>query len=134
MKAEFTSSWKASVQPRKQRKYRYNAPLHVRHRFLSANLSADLRKKHGKRSAPLRKGDEVLVMRGSFSGKQGKVIKTDLKKGRAIIENLNRSKKDGSKVPVLISSSKLRIISLNLDDKKRFRTENKENKNASNKS
>ena len=137
MRKHFSKSWKASVQPRKQRKYRYNAPLHVKHRFLSAHLSADLRKRHGKRSFPLRKGDEVLIMSGSFAKKQGKVTDINVKNGKIIIENINRTKKDGSKVPVYVDSSKLKIISLDMDDKKRMRRKTdvkSEEKNAPNKS
>ena len=113
-------SWKASRQPRKQRKYKYNAPFHIRHRFLSANLSKELRKKHGKRSLPVRKGDEVLVMRGSFKKKKAKIVSVDLRSSKVALENINRTKKDGSKVEVYFHPSKLQIISLNLDDKKRL--------------
>ena len=74
MKKKFSTSWISSTQPRKQRKYRANAPLHTKHKFLSANLSKSLRQKYGKRSLPLRKGDEVLVMRGSFKKKRAKVV------------------------------------------------------------
>ena len=73
MKQKFSKHWKASTQPRKQRKYRAKAPLHVIKRFLSANLSKDLRKKYGKRNLTLRKGDTVKVMRGKFRKKQGKI-------------------------------------------------------------
>ena len=63
MKAKFSKKWKSSKQPRKQRKYRAEAPLHVKHKLVSANLSKELRKKYGRRSFPLRKGDTVLVKR-----------------------------------------------------------------------
>ena len=81
MKQEFSSSWTGSSQPRKQRKFVYNAPLHTRHKFLSAHLSKELRQKYGKRNLPLRKGDEVLVMRGFFRKKKAKVSLVNLKKG-----------------------------------------------------
>jgi large subunit ribosomal protein L24 len=38
-----------SIQPRKQRKARYNAPAHARGKYLSASLSKDLREKVGKK-------------------------------------------------------------------------------------
>ena len=69
MKQKFSIHWKSSKQPRKQRKYAANAPLHLRKKFVSANLSKDLRKKQGKRNIPLRKGDIVKIMRGKFKGK-----------------------------------------------------------------
>lgn len=120
MKQEFSTSWNSSVQPRKQRKYRYNAPLHRKHKFLSAHLSKELRKKYGKRSVPVKKGDEVLVMRGSFKKKRAKVSKVDLKKSRITLEGLQRAKKDGTKVNVFFSPRALQIMSLNLDDKQRI--------------
>jgi large subunit ribosomal protein L24 len=124
MKSEFSTSWIGSRQIRKQRKFRFNAPLHLRHKFLSSNLSKELRKKHGKRNLPVRKGDEVLVMRGSFAKKKGKVLEVDLKRSKIAVEGINRSKRDGTKVNVLLDASKLQILSLNLDDKKRMKNSN----------
>tara|TARA_Y100000310_G_C20479802_1_gene714140 strand:+ start:449 stop:883 length:435 start_codon:yes stop_codon:yes gene_type:complete len=119
MKQKFSTHWIGSTQVRKQRKYRYNAPLHLRHKFLSAHLSKELKKKYDKRSFPLRKGDEVLVMRGKFTKKKGKITSVDLKNAKVTIEGLQRSKQDGSKVSVKLDPSNLQIVSLNLEDKKR---------------
>ncbi len=120
MKQEFSASWASSRQIRKQRKYRYNAPLHTRHKFLSANLSKELRKKHGKRSIAVRKGDEVLIMRGKFAKQKGKVLDVNMKRERITLENVNRTKKDGTKVNVYFNPSKLQIINLNADDSRRM--------------
>lgn len=46
---------------RKNRKAHFNAPSHLRRRIMSAPLSKDLRQKHGVRSMPIRKDDEVQV-------------------------------------------------------------------------
>jgi len=119
MKKKFSAHWLSSKQKRKQRKYRANAPLHLKHKFLNAHLSKELRKKHGKRNIPIRKGDEVLIMRGSFRKKKTKVTLVDHKKSRVALENIQRSKKDGAKVNVYFHPSNLQIITLNLDDKKR---------------
>lgn len=119
MKSEFSTSWLSSRQPRKQRKYVYNSPLHLKHKFLSSLLSKDLRKKYGKRNLPLRKGDEVLIMRGSFKKKKAKVSSVNLKRTLAVLEGIQRTKKDGSKVNIPFHPSALQIVSLNLDDKKR---------------
>jgi large subunit ribosomal protein L24 len=119
MKQEFSTSWLSSVQPRKQRKYRINAPLHIMHKFLSANLSKPLREKYGKRNLPLRKGDEVLIMRGAFKKKKAKVTSVDLKNTRVALEGLQRTKKEGSKVNVYFHPRALQIQTLNLDDKMR---------------
>ena len=120
MKQSFSTSWTGSSQKRKQRKFRINAPLHVMHRFLSAHLSKSLREKYGKRNLPLRKGDEVLVMRGSFRKKTAKVNSIDLKGSRATLEGLQRTKKDGTKINVYFRPNALQIQTLNLDDKQRM--------------
>ena len=136
MKSQFSTAWVSSRQPRKQRKYSYNAPLHVKHNFLSAHLSKELRAKHKKRSLSVRKGDEVLVMRGSFAGKKAKISAVDVKRTRAMLEGITRSKRDGSKVNVFFHPSNLQIIALTLDDKQRLgvKTEKtQEKKHAPNK-
>ena len=119
MKSKFSTQWVSSRQPRKQRKYLANAPLHVKHRFLSANLSKSLREKYGKRNLPLRKGDEVLIMRGAFKKKKAKVASVDLKNSRVALEGIQRTKKEGSKVNVYFHPSALQVQTLNLDDKQR---------------
>ena len=120
MKRKFSKHWISSSQPRKQRKYRFNAPLHTKHKFLSANLSKPLREKYGKRNLPLRKGDEVLVMRGAFKKKKAKVASVDLKNTRVALEGIQRTKKEGSKVNVYFAPRVLQIQILNLDDKQRL--------------
>jgi large subunit ribosomal protein L24 len=120
MKNKFSTSWLSSVQPRKQRKYIANAPLHIKHKFLSAHLSKALRLKYGKRNLPLRKGDDVLVMRGSFKKKKAKIVSIDLKRTRIALEGIQRTKRDGAKVNVYFHPSSLLIESLSTDDKERL--------------
>ncbi|HDJ96712.1 MAG TPA: 50S ribosomal protein L24 [Candidatus Aenigmarchaeota archaeon] len=110
-----------SKKPKKQRKFVYNAPLHLRHKLISSHLSSELRKKYKRRSFPVRKGDEVKVMRGKFKGKTGKVMKVDLKEYKVYIEGITRKKVDGTEVPVPFHPSKLMIINLNLQDKERVK-------------
>lgn len=126
MKKKFSIKWKASKQPRKQRKYLANAPLHIKRKMLSVNLSKDLRKKHEKRNILLRKGDIVKIMRGKFKKKQGKVTEIKTKKGKIYIENMQVKKQDGSKANIPFRASNLQIIELNMEDKKRFKKINKE--------
>jgi len=125
MKQTFSTHWKSSNQPRKQRKFIANAPAHIRHRFLSAHLSKALKEKYSKRNLPLRKGDEVLVMRGAFKKKKAKVVSVDLKNSRVALESIQRTKKDGSKVNVFFHPRVLLIQELNLDDKERVSAVNR---------
>ena len=87
--------------------------------MMSANLNKELRKKYGKRNFPLRKGDNVKIMRGELKKKKGKIALVDLKKLRVSIEGIQRAKKDGTKVNVWFNASNLQIQELNLDDKER---------------
>jgi len=121
MKQKFSTKWKKSKQPRKQRKYRANAPLHILKKFVSASLNKELRKKHGKRSISIRKGDVVKIMRGKFKGKQGKVTVVKLKKSKVAVEGIQVKKLEGSKVNVMMQPSNLQIIELYLEDKKRIK-------------
>ena len=116
---KFSRSWKASKKPKKQRKYRYNAPLHLRKKFVRSHLSKELSKKYGKRNIGLKKGDKVTIMRGEFKKKQGKIEQVVLKRSRVYIEGIERTKKDGTKVKVPVNPSNLLIIELNLENKSR---------------
>jgi len=127
MKQKFSTSWIASKQPRKQRKYRYNLPLHLRHKLLSANLSKDLRKKYSRRSFPLRKSDTVKIMRGKFKKKTGKVSIVNLSKLKVAIEGVQVQKKDGTKVNIYFDPSNLQIIELNLEDTERTKSLGRKN-------
>jgi large subunit ribosomal protein L24 len=131
MKNKFSKHWKASTQPRKQRKYAANAPLHIKKKQLSANLSKELRKKFKIRNIEVRKGDTVKIMRGKFKKKTGKIIEVNVKKSKVKIEGIQVKKQDGSKANVRMWPSNLQIIELNTDDKKRMKRNNKTEKSES---
>lgn len=128
MKKEFSTAWNSSKQPRKQRKFAANAPLHIKKNLLSVNLSKDLRKKQGKRNVVVRKDDKVKIMRGKFKGKSGKILQVLTKQGKVLIDGITVKKQDGSSVGVKMRPSNLQIIELKLDDKKRFKGVKMENK------
>jgi len=129
MKNKFSTAWKASSRPAKQRKYTAKAPLHIKRKMLSVNLSKELRKKQGVRNAVVRKGDTVKIMKGKFKNKTGKIIDVFTKIRKVTIEGVQVKKQDGSKVSIKMQPSNLQITELNLNDKKRFKkmqTETKE--------
>lgn len=119
MKKKFSIKWKGNRKPRKQRKYRYNAPLHVKQKFMHAHLSKELRKKYGKRSIGLRKGDKVKIVRGQFRKHTDKIDVVDLKRGKVYVTGIEITKKDGTKTRYPIEPSNLMITELNIDDKMR---------------
>jgi large subunit ribosomal protein L24 len=118
----WSRSWKSSVKPKKQRKYLAKAPLHIKHKLMAAHLSKELRLKYKKRSFPVRKGDKVKITHGKFKGLIGEVEKVDLKKTRVFVKGAEIQKKEGMpKILRGIHPSKLQIISLNLEDKRRIK-------------
>lgn len=120
MKQKFSTAWKSSKQPRKQRKFLANAPLHIKNKMLNVNLSKELRKKYGKRNVRVRKDDIVLIMRGKFRGKKGKVLDIKTKSAGVYVEGINVKKMDGSKSNVRLKPSNLQIVELKMEDKKRL--------------
>jgi len=124
---KFSLAWNASKKPRKQRKYRFNAPLHIKQKFMTAPLSKELEKKFNIKKIQVKKGDTVKVMSGQFKKKSGKIVKVNLKKERLQIENIHWIKKDGSKVFYPIHPSKTMITDLLMDDKKRKKQTERKN-------
>ncbi len=96
-------------------------PHHKRAKMLSAHLSDELRAKYGTRSIPLRKGDTVKIVRGEYSGVEGKVTAVYRELGRIAVEGVTREKIAGGQVPVKMHASKVIVTALNLDDKWRQR-------------
>jgi large subunit ribosomal protein L24 len=103
--------------PGKQRKRLYNAPAHLRHKFMAAPLSQELISLKGAKTLPVRKGDTVRIMRGDNKGFEGKVSRIDLKRYRIFIEGLTREKVDGTNIFVSVHPSKVMIRNLKLDDR-----------------
>lgn len=121
MKSEFNKTWNASKQPRKQVKFRANAPNHIKRTFMGSTLDKQLRTKYGMRSIEVRKGDEVKIMRGKFRSKQGKVGTVDVKHTRVQIDGVQRAKKGGEKVETWFHPSNIKIIVLDTNDRKRLK-------------
>lgn len=65
------------------------------------------------------KGDTVKVMRGEYTGIEGKVEKVNTERGTLAIEGVQREKIKGGNVKVQIHASNVTILSLNLQDKYR---------------
>jgi large subunit ribosomal protein L24 len=108
-----------SKQPRKQRKSHFKAPLHVRHKLMSATLSEELRERYDIRSLPVRKGDTVQVMRGDFREQEGKVEKVDTKNFVLQIDGVSVQKPDGNKVYHPVHPSNVMLVELDLEDDER---------------
>ncbi len=74
-----------------------------------------MREKYKVRSIPIRKDDEVLVVRGSKKGHEGKVTTVYRLKFGIQVEKLAKEKANGASVPLNIHPSKVVITNLKLD-------------------
>jgi large subunit ribosomal protein L24 len=128
MKSVFNKTWNSSKQPRKQIKFLVNAPNHIKKKLMGATLDKPLRKKYGRRSIEVRKGDEVKIMRGKFSGKQGKVGAIDIKNSRIQVDGVQRSKFGGEKLKTWFAASNVKIIILDEKDSRRMKKKKVETK------
>merc|ERR1711964_357052 len=104
---------------RKSRKAHFTAPSSVRRKIMSAHLNKELSSKYHVKSMPIRKDDEVIVVRGSHRGREGKVIQVYRKKYVIHIERVTREKSNGSTVNVGIHPSNVTITKLKLDKDRR---------------
>merc|ERR1711976_60048 len=100
---------------RKSRKAHFSAPSSERRKLMSAPLSTELRNKHQVRNIPVRKDDEVMVVRGTYKGREGKVTAVYRRKWVIHIERITREKTNGATVQVGIDPSKCIITKLKLD-------------------
>ena len=109
------------MKPTKMRnKQIYYATSKVRSVQTAASLSSELRKKFGKRSARIVKGDTVKILRGEFYGTAGKVTKILTQKNSITVDGVKKEKKKGDKIDVPIHSTNVIITALNDDDKWRM--------------
>merc|ERR1711976_1085737 len=117
--AEMKFSPNVSASRRKSRKAHFTAPSSVRRKIMSAHLNKELIQKYHVKSMPIRKDDEVIVVRGINRGREGKVIQVYRKKYVIHIERVTREKSNGSTVNVGIHPSNVMITKLKLDKDRR---------------
>ncbi|CAM9384108.1 unnamed protein product, partial [Chrysoparadoxa australica] len=125
---------------RKSRKAHFSAPSHIRYESLAplpflllppqgvctksqsdpdsptsqaeADVCASLK---GVRSLPVRKDDEVTVVRGIYKNREGKVVACYRKKFVIHVERITREKANGATVQVGIDASKVVITKIKMD-------------------
>ena len=88
---------------------------------MSCHLSKDLKNQYHVRAIPVRKDDEVQVLRGNNKGKKGKVLHVYRKRWCLHIEKITKDKANGTQVQIPIHSSNCQIVNLKLDkDRKKI--------------
>jgi large subunit ribosomal protein L24 len=108
--------------PRRQRKSVYEASTFERHILMTVPLSRELRRRFHRRAVPLRKGDTVMVMSGSFVGREERVAKIDRRGYSVTLDNVTLKTGEAKLKPLAIKTSHLLLTKLNLADAWRRRT------------
>merc|ERR1719188_2862487 len=82
---------------------------------MGCRLSKDLRQKYQVRAVPIRREDEVIICKGQYHDREGKVTQVYRKKWVIHVERVTRDKANGQTVPIGIRPSKVVITKIKLD-------------------
>ena len=89
---------KVSSSRRVQRKYALGAPSSVKRKLMSCHLNKSLRDQYKIRSLPIKRGDEVKILKGKGKGKSGKVVQVYRKRNCIYVDKVQREKQNGQTV------------------------------------
>jgi large subunit ribosomal protein L24 len=102
--------------PRRQRRALYEAPTAQRRRRMTVKLSRELKGRFHRRSVPLRKGDTVRVLAGSFKGREERIAKVDRRAYTVTLDNVTLKSAEEKLKPLAIRTAYLVLTRLNLSD------------------
>ena len=97
---------------------------------MSSHLSKDLKDKYDVRSIPVRKGDQVKILRGNFKSREGKVMTVYRRRRCIYIEKITREKSNGQQSQIPIHPSNCVITSLKLDKDRKAILEKKKKRDT----
>ena len=115
---------------RKQRKALFNAPNYQRRKLMSSPLAKPLKQEYGCRSIPITREDTVIVTKGTFKGREGKVTAVSRSQMAVFVEKCTREKSSGNSHNVPIKANNVRITKLNLTKDRKRILERMNNKNT----
>jgi large subunit ribosomal protein L26e len=90
---------------RTQRKLQLGAPSSVKRKLMSSHLNKSLRDQYKIRSLPIKRGDEVKILKGKGKGKTGKVVQVYRKRNVIYVDKVQRDKQNGQTVFLPIKPS-----------------------------
>jgi ribosomal protein uL24 len=102
--------------PRRQRRALYEASPPSRRLRMSAPLSRELRARFHARSLPVRKGDTVRVMAGSFVGQEERIARVNRRSYTVTLENVTVKTGEEKMTALPIRPNRLMLVRLNLAD------------------
>ena len=105
---------------RVQRKRQLSAPSSIKRRLMSCHLAKSLREENKLRALPIKRGDEVKILKGKFKGKAGKVVQVYRRRNVIYVDKIQREKQNGQTVffPIRPSYCVVEKLVLNKDRKK----------------
>ena len=83
---------------RSQRKLQLSAPSSIKRRLMSCHLNKSLRDQYKIRALPIKRGDEVKILKGKFKGKSGKVVQVYRRRSVIYVDKITREKQNGQSV------------------------------------
>jgi len=108
--------------PRRQRRALYTASTAERRRRMTVPLSRELKKRFRRRNVPVRKGDTVRVLAGSFAGREERVARVSRRDFSVTLDNVTLKTAEEKLKPLGLRTSHLVITRLNLADPWRRRS------------
>jgi ribosomal protein uL24 len=108
---------------KKNRKRFFTSSSCQKRKAMVSPVSKEIRLKYQRKSVPLRKDFEVLIKKGLFKGKSGKIVQCQRKTNKVFVDNLVRNKTNKTSSFVPVSPSNLVVISVlgNLLEKKNIK-------------
>lgn len=106
---------------RRQRKALYEASTQERRRRMTVPLSHELRARFHRRAIPVRKGDTVRILGGSYIGREERVAKVNRRSFSVTLDNVTSKTGESKQTPLPIRTGHLVIVRLNLADPERRR-------------
>jgi ribosomal protein uL24 len=102
--------------PRRQRKALYTAHTFERRVRMTVPLSRELKARFHRRAVPIRKGDTVRVLGGSYVGREERVAKVNRRDYSVTLDNVTLKMADEKLKPLALRTTNLVITRLNLSD------------------
>ena len=99
--------------------------------MMSCHLNKDLKDKYSVRAIPVRKGDSVKILRGTYKGREGKVNTVYRRRRCIYIEKIVKEKLNGQQANIPIHPSNCVITTLKLDKDRKALLERKKKSAAS---
>jgi large subunit ribosomal protein L26e len=109
-------SAKVTSSRRKQRSRHLISSSSQRRKIMSCRLSKELREKYGVRSLPIRKNDEIKILKGKAKNKTGKVVQVYRKNFSIYADKIHREKQNGISVFLPLKPSNCVIEKIHLDE------------------